>query len=91
MWRVFVKSEIFFLKKTLRTGAFNAWEMWNATKIFPFGLSNPTEPTKATQISDFFDLIFRLNRHIRQNRLLDKRLFRLHNPRPLDKLFPWSI
>jgi hypothetical protein len=35
MWRVFVKPKIFFLKN-FAGGAFDAWEMWNATKDFYF-------------------------------------------------------
>ena len=43
--------------------------------------------TELSDESDSHDLIFRQKPLIRQNRLLDKRLFRLRNPCPLDKLF----
>jgi hypothetical protein len=37
MWRVSVEPKIFFLKN-FAGGAFNAREMWNATKDFSFWL-----------------------------------------------------
>lgn len=83
MWRVFVELEIFFLKN-FASGAFDAWERGNATKDFSFWFIESDKTDKS-------DSDFRLNRHIRQNRLLDGRLFRLHNPHVIEKLFPWSI
>ena len=70
-----------FSFKIFAGGVFNAWERGNATKYFSFWFVESDKTDKS-------DSDFRLNRHIRQNRLLDKRLFRLDNPHHLNKLFP---
>lgn len=73
MWRIFVESKFFFFSREV--GGFVDCFLWSIK-------------TDLSDTSDSPDLILRQKRLIRQNRLLDKRLFRLHNPHNLSHTFP---